>query len=150
MWFSKPDQTPEAIFVLEPEPILESDQVWDPAQASIIEGVLVEFGGMEWSPAHPPATEVSVLTPPQPSDPSWLHAHTVTGPSSFGLRQTPSFLWHHLGPLLLWLRIGFLVLRVHLDSPPLWLRQAPPSLHNGSAIVLTTLWSLGYVHLLLI
>lgn len=51
------DQMPEVIFVLEPEPIMESVQVREPAPVSIPEGVLVEFECMEWSPAHTPTTE---------------------------------------------------------------------------------------------
>lgn len=34
-------------------------QVREPAPASIPEGVLVEFEGMEWNPAHTPTTELS-------------------------------------------------------------------------------------------
>lgn len=38
--------TPVAIFVPEPEPVMVSDQVQEPATMSVSEGVLVESEGM--------------------------------------------------------------------------------------------------------
>lgn len=36
---------------------MDSVQVCEPASASVIQGILVEFVGMDWSPAHTPFTE---------------------------------------------------------------------------------------------
>lgn len=47
----------EAIFVLEPEPHMESDQLFEPTTLSCEEGILVECDGMGRSPAHTPAAE---------------------------------------------------------------------------------------------
>lgn len=49
----KPEQMPEAFFVPEPKTILESDQVQEPAPTSIMEGVLLEFECMRYSPKSP-------------------------------------------------------------------------------------------------
>lgn len=48
---------PEATFVLEPEPITESEQVCELETASIIEKILVSIEGMDWSPTHTPVAE---------------------------------------------------------------------------------------------
>lgn len=37
---------------------LEFVQVCEPASASVLEGILVELIGMDWSPAHTPVAEV--------------------------------------------------------------------------------------------
>lgn len=42
----------------EPEPKAKSDQVHEPATVSVTEGILVEFAGMDWSPAHTTVAEV--------------------------------------------------------------------------------------------
>lgn len=57
---------PEAILVSEPEPIVESDQVHEPAPMSMPEDIvdfriLVEFDVMDWSPAHTPVTKEGLL-----------------------------------------------------------------------------------------
>lgn len=52
-----PEITTEAIFVPEPEHHRESDQVRMPALASVEEGILMEYDGIERSPTHSPAAE---------------------------------------------------------------------------------------------
>lgn len=47
----------EVVFVPEPRPHRESDQVHDLAPTSVKEGILVAYDDMGWSPAHTPAVE---------------------------------------------------------------------------------------------
>lgn len=59
---------PEAILVSEPELIVESDQVHEPAPKSVPEGIvdfriLVVFDVMDWSPAHTPVMKEGLLCP---------------------------------------------------------------------------------------
>lgn len=48
----EPERSPEAVFILDPEPNTESVQVCDLATASITEGILVEFNGINKNPTH--------------------------------------------------------------------------------------------------
>lgn len=50
-------ETTKAIFVLKPKPHRESDQECEPAPTSVEVTILVEYEGMEWSPAYTPASE---------------------------------------------------------------------------------------------
>lgn len=52
------EQSPEANFITEPEPNLESVEFCELATASVIEGILVDFTGMDWSPALTLTAEV--------------------------------------------------------------------------------------------
>lgn len=55
---TEPKLSPEATFFPEPEPNVESVQVCEPASLSFVEGLLVEFIGMAWSPATLPSLKV--------------------------------------------------------------------------------------------
>lgn len=59
---SESEWSPEAVFIPEPEPNVESVQVCEPATVSIIEGILLEFIKMDWIPSHTPATEAHKLS----------------------------------------------------------------------------------------
>lgn len=52
-----PEPSPEHNIALEPESNSKSDQVSEPAILSVLMGVLVEFKGMDWSPAHTPTAK---------------------------------------------------------------------------------------------
>ncbi|XP_077066029.1 uncharacterized protein LOC143720442 [Siphateles boraxobius] len=52
-----PELKPEAVFVLHPEPHREPDQVREPAKPSVQVGILVEYEGMDESPAYTSAAE---------------------------------------------------------------------------------------------
>lgn len=45
----EPEWLPEATFVLQPEPNAECVQECEPASVSVIEGILVEFVGIDWN-----------------------------------------------------------------------------------------------------
>lgn len=53
----EPEQMLKTLFVPEPMHKMESDQVLELATLSILVDVLVKYEGMDWCPAHTPATE---------------------------------------------------------------------------------------------
>ncbi|ROL27920.1 hypothetical protein DPX16_11050 [Anabarilius grahami] len=60
----EPDKRTEPTIAPEPEPHSESDQVCEPATSSVPVGLLVEYEGMEESPAHTPIVETPSLVSP--------------------------------------------------------------------------------------
>lgn len=60
MYEPEPERRTDSTIASEPEPRQMSDQVREPATSSVPVGLLLEFKGMEVSPAHTP-TDVVML-----------------------------------------------------------------------------------------
>ncbi|KTF76316.1 hypothetical protein cypCar_00043570, partial [Cyprinus carpio] len=104
----------ELIVAMEPEPPALSDQVHEPATLSVPKGVLVEIEGLEGSPAHTPASEVSISWPPG----------VVGSYSTMAPPAVDSTVGHHPG----W------PLELHLAPPAPGSPLAPPSIHSTLAL----------------
>lgn len=139
-WFAYPVPVPtaniepvtktvaEVIFVLEPEPYEESDQVCESAPKSVEEGIFVEYDGMEWN-------DVWILWLCLSPSSSRLHLGCSLPRLQWGL----SSLWLHRGSSSLRLCLGQLLCLCH-GHPGLCLRLGP-SPTSGSSFPSALPWS---------
>ncbi|ROL03959.1 hypothetical protein DPX16_23394 [Anabarilius grahami] len=155
-----PELMPENNIALEPESNSVSDQVSEPAIFSVPVGVLVEFKGMDWSPAHTPTakTELSLasvklfkdlkaknsqnlpspLVPPSSKSPAFplvppisKSSSSVIVPPSFPLPPPLASFSPSSSPLLT--PLGPLSLQLHLGTWIPCLCLGPPSSSLTSA-----------------
>lgn len=113
----EPELMPESISVQEPEPIMESDQMREPAPTSMPEGILVEFNVYPGScllhgllvPSSPKSPS-SPLFLPSPKSPSWL----LVLPSL----KFPALLLTFRSPALPWCEIPLALPQASKPWPP--------------------------------